>query len=133
MAEWDFTVLDRIVAQFPGEADAWLRGVAQTMTNEIMLSFNTSPPGRVYRRGKKIHVASTSGNPPNVDTGALRASMKWRKMGNLHYEISDGVEYGVYLEYGTEKMGHRPFVRPVFAAWQDKIADDFIANLGGLL
>lgn len=112
--ELDTSILDQIIANSPETLDSWLRGVAQQMTNEIVLSFGTGPGGVTYDN----HVASSPGFPPNIDTGALRASMHWNKEGSLEYQISDGVEYGIYMEEGTEYIAARPFVQPVFNSWQ---------------
>lgn len=103
--------------------------------------------GREYKRGSKIHVASAEGNPPAVDTGRLRASIStnWTKSGmsrgkvDPEAEVGDGVgaggggdrfvvtvgtnvTYGPLLEFGTSKMGPRPFIRPVFDQFKNKIA-----------
>ena len=65
-----------------------------------------------------------------VDTGHLRDSIYIRKMGEMSYELSFTVHYGVYNEYGWRgipdvgdedspvfyKGGYRPFMRP--AAWR---------------
>ena len=49
-----------------------------------------------------------------VDTGRLRASIHITpaRPGEIKYLISDGVEYGVHIEYGTSKMDAQPFFRP---------------------
>ena len=41
-----------------------------------------------------------------VDSGLLRASIKLspRTIGSKSYVLSDGVHYGVYVEYGTKRM-----------------------------
>jgi hypothetical protein len=109
--------------------DQWLRGVAEEMKNDIVLSFGTSPAGRTYQRGRRTHVASQPGFPPNVDLGALRASMHVEPAGKLSYHIADGVEYGIDLEDGRERIAPRPFVQPVFSDWQKKIAADAKRNL----
>jgi hypothetical protein len=124
--EIDSRILDRLIQRTPAVIEDWLDGVAQQMTNEIVLSFGTSPAGREYKRGKKVHIASQENNPPNVDIGALRAGMKWRRSGRMEREISDSVEYGEALEQGTEHMGARPFVGPVFAKWQRHIEQDAV-------
>lgn len=116
----DSRVLDALIANGPTQMDEWLGGVAEQINNEIVLSMNTSPPGREYRRGSVTHVASQPGYPPNVDIGTLRASMHVTKVGRLHFEIRDGVEYGIYLEDGTESMGAWPFVGPVFNQWGEQ-------------
>jgi hypothetical protein len=36
-----------------------------------------------------------------VDTGALRASIHASALGSLSWEVRDGVEYGVYQEFGV--------------------------------
>lgn len=112
--------LDQLIARGSGDLDAYLRGVAQEIVNEIVLSFGSSPPGRTYDN----HTASQPGYPPNVDTGALRASIRWAKTGRLEYTIFDGVPYGVLLEFGTPRVRARPFVRPVFERWRTRLPDD---------
>ena len=102
--------LDEILRNTPDQINDWMDGVAQEIVNDIKLSFGTSP--------------SRPGDPPGVDTGALRASMRWARGGQYQRIIHDGVEYGVFLEYGTSKIAARPFVSPVFFEWQRKLADD---------
>lgn len=138
MADSDFKVnldtsgLDKILQQEPAKAEAWLDGFVEEMVTNIKLSFGTSPPGLTYTRGSVQHVASQPGYPPNVDTGNLRASMRWEKTGKLERTIFDGTEYGIYLEEGAEDAGieARPFVQPEFADAEKRIGDDARRNLG---
>lgn len=125
----DMSGFDRVLREHPEKVDAWLRGVADAMLGDIVLSFGTSPNGETYQRGGVRHVASVEGYPPNVDIGTLRASMNVQPDGALTYRIADGVEYGVLLEEGTERMGARPFVQPVFDDWSGKIESDARQNL----
>lgn len=120
----DTAGLRRLIAEEPRRVDTWLRGVAEQMVGDVKLSFGSGPGGRTYKRGRKYHVASSPGHAPNVDTGTLRASIKQQPAGHLTYRISDGVEYGVHLEYGTSRMAARPFMTPVFEAWNKKIEAD---------
>ena len=98
-----------LIQNTPDKLDAWLREVATEILGDIVESFGTSP--------------SVPGDPPGVDTGALRASMKVEQDGDLRYLLMDGVEYGVHLELGTEKMEARPFITPKFEEWQDKLGE----------
>ena len=119
-------VIRRLIANHDGRTSDWLESVATQIVSEIkqgMLSSGAT--GRVYGD----HVASSPGSPPRPDTGALLNSMKWERVGHLEYQISDGVEYGIHLEFGTSQMEPRPFVNPVFMAWGDKIAEDARRNL----
>ena len=50
------------------------------------------------------------------DTGALHNSITTTKQGEGVYWVSDGVEYGVYHELGTHKIGARPFMVPAVEA-----------------
>lgn len=113
--------LELLIRQTPERADAFLRALATEMTSDVVSSFGSSPSGNVYRRGGITHVASQPGYPPNVDTGALRASIRWSPAGRLRILIHDAVEYGVYLELGTSSMAARPFMAPVFAAWRSRV------------
>lgn len=125
----DVSGIDRILKQEPGRVDAWLRGVADQILGDIVVSFNTSPGGRTYKRGSVTHTASQPGYPPNVDIGTLRASMHVEPAGKMSYHIADGTEYGIYLEDGTEHIQPRPFVQPVFADWSKKMEADAKRNL----
>jgi hypothetical protein len=127
----DVSGLQRVIANEPKRVDAWLRGVAITMVGDIKLSFNTGPAGRSYKRGKsRYHIASSPGNPPNSDTGALVGSIRQAAAGNLTYHIQSSGDYGPLLEYGTSKMSPRKFMGPVFDDWRgSKIEDDAKKNL----
>lgn len=116
----DLKPLRELIAKTEGGLDGWLGGVANEIANDAKLIMNTGPRGRMYRRGAgKVHYASSPGYPPNVDTGALRASIRAMKKGNLHYWIVDGVEHGIKLENGTTRIAARPFMRPAMAGWQN--------------
>lgn len=95
----------------PQRVQAWGDGFAQQIVTDIQLSMGTSPRGRAYMRGKSVHFASLPGYPPNVDTGALRASMRWARVAAGQWRIYDGVDYGYKLEMGINVQA-RPFVRP---------------------
>lgn len=113
----DTRIMHQMIAAFPQKANAFLRGVAQEITNDVKLSMGTSPPGRSYSRGSRSHTASRPGYPPTPDTGALRASIRWEQQGQLVMHIMDGVEYGIHLEFGTSRLAARPFMRPAVEAW----------------
>jgi hypothetical protein len=119
MGEADFTVkldtsiMDKIIREMPDRVGEFLDQEAEMVVNDIKLSFGDSPSGEVYhRRGLKIHIASVEGYPPNVDTGALRASIEWEEVNDSTREIRDGVEYGEYMEFGTETVAPRPWLGP---------------------
>lgn len=100
--------MSRVVVRFnhiPGakratreQASALIRAVAFETERHVKQSFGTSP--------------SPVGGPPGVDTGALRASIHVEMTDALTALVSDGVEYGVHLEFGTSRMGARPFMVP---------------------
>lgn len=54
--------------------------------------------------------AKAQGYAP-VDTGALRGSISGRPSG-LQGEVSSGVEYAIYQEYGTRYQSGTPHMRP---------------------
>lgn len=123
----DTRVMDAIIRSTPQRADDWLRSIALRATNDVVLSFGTGQVGRTYTRGTRTHQASAAGGPPAVDIGTLKASIHWRRRASLEYVIEDGVEYGIYLEEGTERMGARPFMQPIIAMWQGKLEADAVA------
>tara|TARA_Y100001972_G_C7518950_1_gene261859 strand:- start:236 stop:664 length:429 start_codon:yes stop_codon:yes gene_type:complete len=80
--------------------------------------------GRVYEKynPRRTHTASTEGNPPNTDTGFL--------VNNIHLvfdadrlgcSIESRAAYSEALEFGTSKMGARPFLQPALEQNKGKI------------
>lgn len=106
----DTSVLDKMIQDQPQKLGRWMSRYAEVIVTDIKLSMGSSP--------------SSPGDPPGVDTGTLRASMKWENTGAHERTISDGVEYGIYLEDGTEKMLPRPFMKPAFDRAREQLADD---------
>jgi len=92
--------LEQVIRETPRQLEQFMDKEAEGMVNDIRMSFGTSP--------------SSPGAPPGVDTGTLRASIRWERAGQFARRIMDGVEYGVHLELGTEKMAPRPFMGPAF-------------------
>lgn len=118
---FDDKALSRLIRESPQTQAEFMDAWAEAVVTDIDQQFNTSPPGRTYRRGNgRVHVASVVGFPPNVDTGALRASIGWERRGNTKRRVHDGVDYGAALEFGTERNGGpRPFMGPVIANWRN--------------
>ncbi len=104
--------LQRLRKEEPLKVGRWISRFAESVVTEIKLSFGESP--------------SLPGEPPGVDTGTLRASMHWENTGSFERTISDGVEYGVWLE----DVLNRPFMAPAFADAQKRIGPDARDNLG---
>jgi len=47
-----------------------------------------------------------------IDTGAMMNSVQTTQQSPNSYWVHDGVEYGIYHELGTHKIGARPFMVP---------------------
>jgi hypothetical protein len=111
----DTRKLDQIRRTAPQKAQRILRTIALDGEADVKRSFGTSP--------------SSPGEPPGVDTGALRASIHTEKLDNFTQAIVCGVDYGAYLEFGTSRMAARPFFAPMAMRLQlniDSYFDDFI-------
>tara|TARA_R110001592_G_scaffold86362_3_gene254817 strand:+ start:6954 stop:7427 length:474 start_codon:yes stop_codon:yes gene_type:complete len=84
--------------------------VATNFRNDIMRGMQQTPKdGREYPRGKKTHVASSSGNPPAIDTGRLINSITTRlaTAGNQPTAtVMSNMDYSARLELVLD----RPFM-----------------------
>lgn len=138
-SRYDNARLRKLINGLPGRADELVRGAAQEINNEIVLSFGTSPENRTtgerdtrgrFTKGQLINTRSKPGYPPNVDTGALRASMRWQLVGQRRAIVYTGVLYAHHLEMGTERMAARPFIYPVFARWNRGYFEQFMRRFG---
>ncbi|MBZ0294500.1 MAG: hypothetical protein K8L99_18190 [Anaerolineae bacterium] len=126
----DTTGIDRLLQSEPQKVERWLDGFAEDMVTGIKLSFGSGPGGQEYTRGSVTHIASQPGYPPNVDIGALMGSIRWEPTGALERTIMDGVEYGIWLEDGTEDILPRPWMAPIFDDARQRIERDARDNLG---
>lgn len=108
-----FNRIPELMRKSPEQIEKALYALALDGERDVKQSFGTSP--------------SMVGDPPGVDTGTLKSSIKARKIRALTYWIHDGTDYGIHLEYGTRKMGARPFMRPM-AQRLAKRAPQFFRN-----
>lgn len=74
--------------------------------------------GLIFEKRAKWYASGNAGGP-KVQTGNLRASI-------FVTELPDGVivgphtEYAPYVEFGTNRRGMRPFMRPAFEDEKDR-------------
>ena len=130
-------------------------GTERIRSEAINLILNTQKTGRLYFRsglsklsksGKSFsggHRASAPGEPPASDTGNLvrRIDVQYDRKALIGYVVSRA-DYSVFLEYGTQRMAARPFMRPAAAnckdeveqiiSWEIKLELESIAKSGGL-
>ena len=62
-----------------------------------------------------------------VRTGALKNSIRAKKIRVGMWEIKVGVHYGIYVEYGTRHMAPQPYFRPAIEAARRQMRQDFKA------
>ncbi len=101
----------------------------------ILLMRNTPKDGKVYKRGKKKHIASSPGNPPAIDSGNLVASILF-DVRDMEVEVGSIINippYPTYLEEGTDKMEPRPFLEPAVEKHKDEIVNDIGQNVFELI
>lgn len=114
--------LQNIARRAGVDADRVVGALAQEGKRIVLQSFTEGRPGATYRRGERFHVASAPGSPPRIDTGALAASIRVQAAGRLKRYIVCGVDYAVYLEFGTSDMAARPFMTPMAAKLRENMA-----------
>jgi len=100
----DTTVLDKITAEMKPKA------------------------GRIVNKyGLAMMTHAATKHPWKNVTSALENSIlaESKMTGDLTFTISDGVEYGVFLEFGTSKMAAYPWLIPAVEAWRVRFLNAF--------
>jgi HK97 gp10 family phage protein len=120
--------LDKITDEMKRAMGAalWLGG--QKIEENAKLSIQREAKnGRVYKRGQIAHKASAPGEAPANDTGRLVASFNTSATADkLIVQIKSGggvVDYAKYLEFGTNNMEARPFMKPALEKSRKYIND----------
>lgn len=104
---------------------AIVRGTESVRNEAIRLVQQPPKTGRIYKRRGVQHQASAPGEAPASDTGRLVNSITTSyDAENLSGKVNASTEYAVYLEYGTQKIEPRPFMRPALASKRAQIEID---------
>lgn len=98
--------------------DVLLRAADRTRTEYIDRVNSPSPGTPQVRYGeggaKRTVIAANPGEAPNADQGGLTGSVAARRVARNKTETSVEIEYGAFLEFGTDKMAPRPALGPSF-------------------
>ena len=91
-----------------------IREMISTPSRKV--TYETKRRKGVYRQVKKLGKRgsgrSEPGNPPHKDYGKLRASISYEvDKAKLVVRVGTPLQYGKFLELGTEKMWKRPYLR----------------------
>lgn len=98
-------------------------GTALELQGDIKRSIQRGPAsGRVYQKynPRRTHQASAPGQAPMSDTGRLANSIFFDKAGELTAVVGSSIVYALHLEYGSTRMGARPFFRPAVERMRPK-------------
>ncbi len=118
----DFKVqMQKLGAAFDDAVDDGVFVTANDVRTYAIKSIQETSSGQQVRRSKQgggtyTHTAAAKGQAPNNDNGDLVRSIAVEKAGNAKYHIGSNLDYGGFLEFGTSKMGARPWLQPAMQA-----------------
>lgn len=118
------TGADRVTIKLTSINDATVRRVGQALFagGEVI----RAEAAHLITEGAvsgKNHVPSLPGEPPNEDTGVLRANIETTQIAPLQVEVSSNAPYAAALEFGTSKMAERPYMGPATRAKKREVVD----------
>ena len=90
-------------------------GVNEVRNTAVENILRGAKTGKTYQKynPRREHTASSSGEYPASDTGFLANNITMNiNIGALRGEIISNADYSSHLEFGTSKMGARPFMQP---------------------
>ena len=79
--------------------------------------------------------ASAAGQPPHLRTGELHGSVDYYVTANgvsADLTLRATADHAVYLEFGTQNMAARPFMRPEIARVRNDLPTTFLKHLRSL-
>lgn len=124
--------IDELMKRLSALGDAGRRN-AERAVNEMSQQVRTTAirsisrgqsRGRTYELygPRRTHTASAPGDAPNTDTGRLSGSIKAIVKG-ANGRVGTDVQYGLYLELGTQNMTERPWLWPALESNRDFFRD----------
>lgn len=96
------------------EIQAVIDSTALAVRSYAVKSIQRGPAsGVVYEKyqPRRRHQSSAPGQPPQSDTGRLASSVQI-VTGSMESDVGTNVDYGRYLEFGTQNMQPRPWLIP---------------------
>jgi HK97 gp10 family phage protein len=110
------------------------RGTEAVRNTAIAKVNNPPKTGREYRRRGVTHQASAPGEAPATDTGRLVGAARTEyDRANLSGRVIFATAYAAALEFGTQRMAARPFLRNSLAenraAIREAIREEMAAAL----
>ena len=108
-----------ILPKLESVATQRMYAAAQEVRNETLRTLSGNRTGRTYRvPGTQVtYTASAPGEPPAVQTGQLRNSVRdnvYKREKSVVGEVGTELMKGLWLEKGTRKMAPRPWLEPSF-------------------
>ncbi len=139
----DFKIPDDMARKFDKAGPQVLRALQGVLTKSAIrirdtakLKIKAGPKtGREYRRKGGIrHRASAPGQAPATDHGDLARSLLFDvRYDGLGASVGTDLLYGGFLEEGTKKMSARPFMAPSLEKNNERIENDILEALKGVL
>ena len=92
--------VDFVNKQFATRQNRWVDATGSYFRNQIALEMTLSPAtGKTRTKENGVqHTSSSVGNPPRVDTGVLRSSIQYKRIGQGLGLVSTNIDYGEDLE-----------------------------------
>jgi len=121
--KWDSSRLEAAVRQ---GALAGVNIAAERVRTTATQSILKGPKsGKIYKRRSVEHQASAPGEAPASDTGRLaQSSTVSLDAQRIAARVNYSTAYAASLEFGTEKMEPRPFLRPALERNKEQIERD---------
>ena len=102
--------------------------LVHTAATDAILSGEKS--GRVYQRRGVTHQASAPGQAPATDTGKLLNSISViPDIPRVQARVNAAAKYAAALEFGTQRIEPRPFMRPALASNRAQIERTIAAEI----
>jgi HK97 gp10 family phage protein len=111
-----------------------VRGTEAVKTRAVRSIMSGGKTGRIYTRRGVVHQASAPGQSPASDTGRLVQSARTEYNNEeMSGKVIFSTAYAAALEFGTEKMEARPYLRPAFLGQLPTIKEDLANELRNAL